>query len=310
MRIGNMALAGLLVAALGARAEEAKPRILPVDGGMSSRLADLGDSLVKGKDALRSQLTDTLDTSRKQAHEMIDKIIDSGGLEDWLEAMAKEKGDGLAQSLKGKDPEVVRTALHSRLDRRLSSLGKEISSGLEKASDADLKAAYQTAIGHLATEETSILDAAASADVETVQGPQNGEAPADAPTAPEGSPAAPWVTPAYTANPYGYGGQRGYNAVVMGAMPPSYQRTLNAVQQRAWFQGQLAAARWNGQVASFNTYLYGRRQPAYSNPRFRQCGFPAGYYYRPDRVERVVRRGLWGAAAVAATPFALVASLF
>jgi len=314
MRKGTLALAGLILSihtAAAAPTTPAKPvPFAPVPGGFSDRLAPLARSLEKGGDAFQTQLSTTLAKSRQEAHDMIDKIIEEGKLDEWLKAMGREKGDGFAESLAGKDPEVVRRALHSRIDRKLAKLGKTIGSGLQETPIEKLRTSYGAAVDHLAKEETHLMEAAHQVDIETAEvpaAPATSAPPEGAPAAPAGSPASPWVNP-YSA--YGRGGHRAMNAYYQGGMPPSMMRTMNVARQRAWFQGQMAAARWNSSVRGFNTYLYGRAQPWYSNPRYRRRGFPAGYYYRPDRVERVVRRGLWGAAAVAATPFALVASIF
>ncbi len=291
-------------------AKEPKAVLAPVPGGMSDRLAGLGKSLAGDKEAIRRELGSKLETSRQEAHDLIDQLVDSEHYESWIGAMEEKDGTGLAREISGKPKEQVRAALHSRLDRRLSDLGREISDKIGKESPDRIRASFKLALTDLAREETDVV-VSARASLGDAAGPTPDGAPeaGDAPSAPGAAgPSAPYY-PAYAQ--YQMGGVRAYNAQAWAN--PAYQRTMDIVQQRAYYQGQLAAAQWNARVSSFNQYLYGRSQPAYSNPAYRyyyQSRFPAGYYYRPDRVEQVVRRGLWGAAAVAATPFALVASLF
>ncbi len=83
------------------------------------------------------------------------------------------------------------------------------------------------------------------------------------------------------------------------------RRAQRRAQRSAWLAQQQAAAAWAERCNRFDRFVYsqGVRQ---QNARV----FPAGYYYRPDRVENVIKRGLWGAATVAATPFALLAAIF
>jgi hypothetical protein len=306
MRIQTFTIAGLLIAAGGVWAESKAPVYQPVPGGFSSRLEALRASVEQGKEGLKHKLQDTLGQSRKEAHDLIDEIVDSEGLVDWLKAMEKKSQDGFAASLKGKDKELVRAALHGRLDRKLAKLGKGLSVKIAGQDENKLKASFDLAVDHLAREEGHIMEAAANARVETLG--DSGEVEAAAPSDAPGAPRASLVIQNYYN--YGQGGRRGYNAQVQNGFASRYDRTLQIASQRAWFSNQLAATRWNNQTNSFNRYLYGRSMPRYADPRFRRVGFPGGYYYRPDRVENVVRRGLWGAAAVAATPFALVASMF
>lgn len=293
-------------AALAAPQEAAKPTpkptvYAPVPGGMSQRLAPFAKVLDSGSKAeVEAKLRDLLSKSREDGHKMIDEIVDNGSLEAWLEAMGQEQGEAaekFAKSLAGKPEATVRAALHSRLDRKLAEMGKAMKAELASADLATLKKSYGLAMRDLASEENHIMEAAVEVGVDTARGSL------DPP--PEGVPAAPRASYVY----YGHGGQRAYNAGLHNGMTPGMQRTMAVAQQRAWFSNQLAAVHWNNRVNGFNRYLYGARMPSYASPRYRR-GFPAGYYYRPDRVERVVRRGLWGAAAVAATPFALAASLF
>ena len=306
MRVRCLAVAAF-AAGLGAGAALAAPETAPkptvyapVPGGMSQRLAPFAKVLDSGtKEEVERKLRDLLSKSREDGHKMIDEIIDNGSLEAWLEAMGQEQAEEaekFAKSLEGKPEATVRTALHSRLDRKLSEMGKAMQAELASADLASLKRSYGLAMKDLASEENHIMEAAAEVGVDTARGSL------DAP--PEGAPAAPRAS--YV---YGMGGQRAYNAYVQNGVTPAMQRTMAVAQQRAWFSNQLAAVHWNNRVNGFNRYLYGARMPSYASPRYRR-GFPAGYYYRPDRVERVVRRGLWGAAAVAATPFALAAAIF
>lgn len=305
MRRTTLALAGLVLLSSGLRAE-APARFEPVPGGFSSRLEPLRSSLDAGKADFQAELTKTLDSSRKQAHDLIDEIVDSDGLTDWLKSMEKNDQDGFAAQLIGKDKEIVRKALHSRLDRRLAAIGAEITKNLQEQEEGKLKASFDLAVNHLAKEEGHLMEAAANSGVETLGDSGNEDAPSEAPSAPRAS----LVVQNYYG--YGQGGRRAYNAARQSGYSSvsAYNRTLQAASQRAWFSNQLRATAWNNKVNSFNRYLYGSSMPSYANPRYRRVGLPAGYYYRPDRVERVVRRGLWGAAAVAATPFALVASMF
>lgn len=297
-----------LAASLGVGAAQAAPEqapkptvYAPVPGGMSQRLAPFAKVLDSGDKAeVERKLRELLSKSREDGHKMIDEIIDTDSLEAWLEAMGSEQGDEAkeyVESLEGKPQATIRASLHSRLDRKLSEMGEAMRAELAGADLATLKRSYGLAMKDLASEENHIMEAAVEVGVDTARGSLE--------AAPEGAPAAPRASYVY----YGMGGVRAYNAGMVNGMTPGMQRTIAVAQQRAWFSNQLAAVHWNNRVNGFNRYLYGARMPSYASPRYRR-GFPAGYYYRPDRVERVVRRGLWGAAAVAATPFALAASLF
>lgn len=292
------AIAALLAAGpvLAEGAPKAAPELQPVIGGMSTRLAGLSSAVRKDKQTLIAELTRVLDKSREDAHRLIDEMVDKGQVGSWLAAMGEKSSSDLAAQLEGKSPEMVKAALHSRLNRKLAKLGAEIAQKIHAEDPARLAASFELAMKDLTREETNFSRAAEV-------GLKASEDGADAPAAPGDSPSAPaW---AYM-NP---GGVRAYNAYgpYRTAMA---NRTLAVAQQRAYFQQQLAAAQWHRNIGRFNTYLYGSNAPAYANPRFRGRCVPGAYYYRPDRVERVVRRGLWGAAAVVATPFALVASIF
>lgn len=319
----------------GAFAEPAaKPALPPpVPGGLSGHLAPLGQSLKRGSAEFRSELQSTLGRSRREAHEMIDEIIDSGNLDAWLQAMSRKDGDGFAESLRGKPEATVRAALHSRLDRKLAKLGKEIDGQLASHEAPAMRGAFNMALRDLSREEGNLLEAAASVGIDTARGSLDAEVDAaatdgeaDGAAAGPAAPRASWdrerarrrrrrnaprtvVVNNYYNQPGAVDGYA-YRTAGNNRLSPAQQRTLNVAQQRLFFRQQVAAQTWNSQVNQFNRYLYGARQPRYSNPRYRRTGFPAGYYYRPDRVERVIRRGLWGAAAVASTPFALVASIF
>lgn len=307
-------LAAVLVGASALHAADTqKAGYIPVPGGMSDRIAGLNRALLDGKEPFRKQLSEVLAKSRKDAHALVDEIMDNGDHEEWLDSMAKQGKTEFATQLKGKDPMHIKAALHGRLERKIADLGRQMTEIIERESVERLQVSFRQALVHLTKEESTALKASANA-----AGPS---APSDSPSAPSGSPAAP----------FGYypgfypGGQRAYNANMHVAYNPAAQRTLAYQQRAAYYRGQQHAAQqhayrqgrraYYGQQRAnrFNQYLYGRRQPWYSNPAYRSyrsMGFPCGTYYRPDRVEQVVRRGLWGAAAVAATPFALVASMF
>lgn len=301
MRHSITALALTLSAAFAAHA--APPAPLPIPGGFSARLAPLAKASAQGQ--LPAELAKTLDKSREETHRLIDELVDSPDFEAWRKAMEETDDTGFAKELAGKPKDQIRAALHSRIDRKLAELGKQITTGLASANSGDVQKSFQLALKDLQGEDAAALGLAQAVGTLEAKG-----APAAPLSAGEFPPQAPFDAV------YGYGGIRAYNAYQQGAYPQNwgaYERTLQVAQQRAVYQQRLAAVQWNARVNSFNQYLYGSSQPWYSNPRYRnvsRCGFPGGMYYQPDRVERIVRRGLWGAAAVAATPFALVASLF
>lgn len=88
----------------------------------------------------------------------------------------------------------------------------------------------------------------------------------------------------------------------------AYQRQMEhqarMARKQAWIARHRRAMEWNARASHFERYLYT------NGARFNRRPFPAGCYYRPDRVEQVVKRGLWGLVTVATTPFALLASMF
>lgn len=281
--------------------QDASKVIRPVRGGFSQNLAPLNQAFSEGKASVMQVLGKTLEKSRQDAHRLVDDLVDSDEFPNWLTAMKEKDQTGFARSLEGKSKDLIRAALHSRLDRKLSKLGKEMQSQLRGTSDQALRSSYTAALKDLAREESNLMKASQAAGVHEEDFVAKASK-ASVQKLEDSSAQAPYIVNNY------YGGVRGQRAAYQNGIPgPRMQRTLAAAQQRAWFSNQLAAARWNQGVNRFNQYLYGRNMPSYANPRNR---FPAGYYYRPDRVEQVVRRGLWGAAAVASTPFALVASMF
>lgn len=295
----GVTLAGAATASAGGARGQA---LSPVPGGMSERLAGLAESVSQDPGTFRAKLSETLEKSRTEAHELIDSIVDSGELDSWLHALDEQSGGGLARELIGKSSHQVRNVLHGHLDRKLAKLGTEITHRLDGVPKEQLKRSYLLALKDMAIEEVRVVRSAHASLDQDEAGNQAPRAPD--PAAVVDAPRAPWFG-SYDGRARGASWQLG--------MSPSQYRTMQIAQQRSWYQHQLAATTWNNKVSRFNRYLYGARQPWYSNPRVRayqRTRFPAGYYYRPDRVDRVVRRGLWGAAAVAATPFALVASIF
>lgn len=432
--VALIALAGLALAPPNPALAKPAARPAPVAGGMSSRLAPLKASLARGKQALKQDLTSTLDRSRQEAHEMIDRIIDEGDLASFLDAMEKEEGESseLVAALRAADPEQARNVLHSKLERKLASVGREIATQVEAVDETRLKASLDLALDDLAREESNLIlsldetgDAAAtpaapgSADIDDPEKGPDGATSVNKLDA--GAPAAPRASHDGRGRRGNRGGNHGgfrgghpgggrpggrrirqqarvirgqdhviegqqqvirhqnrmirnqnrreqnrriarhqnrvirnqarvihrQNQLAMQDQMLRHQRrqirhqairnqhhmvrqqqmqwarqNLIAQQQaaiqaqrmaaraqrqarrNAWYRQQHRAAAWNNRMSRFERYVYA------NGARMNRCDFPAGMYYRPDRVERVVRRGLWGVATVAATPFALLASLF
>jgi hypothetical protein len=379
----------------------------PVAGGLSDRLAPLGSFLESQPTDFRANLAGQLDQARTQTHELIDKIVDEGGLPDFLEAMSQEGGEesALAKQLASTDAEQARAVLHSRVERQLASFGRTIQKGLTQEDPSRLKASFDLAMRDLAREENHLMKsldaegpaAPVSSDLELNHEELDEPPSTEGPAAPQAmGPAAPEGQGYRQGNGRGNGrgrgghpgmrngggpgGNRGFHRQGgyrggHGAPPVMRQvhhtqrqvqhtrrqvrrtqhqlhhtqrqlaytqnqmhqmqrnqmyqqrrrdmrrhrrhmhhqmdrmrrerRAYRQVHRSAWLTAQAQAAAWNARCQGYSTYAY---RPGYQRRYSRP--FPSGYYYRPDRVERVVQRGLWGVATVAATPFALLASVF